>query len=138
MLTLIVAAVLPDMPELEPDHRQEAGIAAVNFVAQALAQAPLHLRSLEAVARIFVFFALLPSAPWTKLNHTPPGYAGFVLRILETTSSVSANLIRLYRSLSIFAFYEHEHVTRALGVTPAKMRQKVFREKYSLLADAET
>lgn len=131
MLDTIVAALLPDRPDIAPAQRRAAGEAAARFVRDALKRAPLHLRLAERLARTAIFLALSPAAPALRYERPAGGYARTVISAFEHATGASANVIRLYRSLSIFAFYEHESLVSHLGSTPAAQRQDVFRAAFA-------
>ncbi len=114
MLRSIVKMLLADVPAIPPDEAQDVEDRAVGFVAAALSSAPAHIRSSERLARV-VF--------WLCLR------LGISVATFERLAPPCADLVRVYRSLAVFACFEQPGMARALGGEAAEDRHLRFRNE---------
>ena len=108
--------LLGSLPEASqsPAIWREGVDQAVDFVAQALRNAPWYLRLVERIARPFLTLWLL---------------AGLPVRWLERLGGSVASVLRVYRSLGLLGYMEAEVILRHRGGITVPMRQQEYREQ---------
>jgi hypothetical protein len=121
--------VLPMLPEWPPLNAAAQGIVAgeiAGFVRRNLARAPAHVRAGVLVVSIGLVFWQLLRAPLAAMGSPARRRALVSCQRIQGQVSVSA-VVRLYRSLTVLAFYEHPLVVAAMGTEDPAARQNRFR-----------
>ncbi|MCP5433769.1 MAG: hypothetical protein H6923_10920 [Alphaproteobacteria bacterium] len=135
-LHALVRHLMPETPELSPRLRHAVEGAVTMQVARFLSLAPLHVRLGAAVLTLPVRLWLALRAPgWTRRDK--PAQVRRALDALQAIAPLAA-AVRIYRTLTVLAFYEHPFVAEAMGESePPESRQAAFRaRRRALLAGA--
>lgn len=119
---LIVETMLPDWPLLDRVSRDEVTRATIRAVTAAVKLAPLHIRlgvmSLSVPLGLLVLLAGMGAGgPAVRAIR-----AARLYDCLQRCSGILSGVIRLYRSMTLLAFYEQPAVLLALQ-PPAKTGQ---------------
>jgi hypothetical protein len=123
----IVACLAPYGPPLPAGARAGVIDAVGAFVARQLSLAPFHVRvgTLVLGAALRVWLALL--APGAAGAFGAPLRAARAVALFERLPGPARSVVRLYRSMTVLAYYEHPAVVAVLDFLDAGERQKAFR-----------
>jgi hypothetical protein len=123
----IVACLAPFGPPLPAGTRAGVIDAATSFVSRQIWLAPLHVRvgalGLGAVLRLWL--ALL--APGVARTFGAPLRAARAVTLFERLPGPARSVVRLYRSMTVLAYYEHPAVAVALDLPDPAARRDAFR-----------
>jgi hypothetical protein len=128
---VIIRPLLPQWPELDSAAQETVVRQANRFVQSSIALAPAHVRFGVSVASTALW-------AWILLYRSGANRSGARQRkavaLFERLPGPAAAVVRLYRSLTVLAFYEHPLVLRAMNVGEPEARQEKFRaERRSIL-----
>lgn len=124
---LLIRGLLPTQPLLAPDVGTEVAVLVADHVRRSLAAAPAHLRIglrvLTAGLAAWLFLFVAARSPWLGRRAA----SDRALLLFEAVPRLGPNLMRLYRSLTLLAFYDHPRVAQAMGWENAEARQAHYR-----------
>lgn len=111
-IDLLVAAAVPDAPPLPAAAHRAALQRSRAFVRRALSAAPVHVR-------LGIFLLSLPLLAWLLAARLGEGwFASWTpqasLRLFAAPGGPCEGVVRVYRSLSAFAFFDDPAVGRLL------------------------
>jgi hypothetical protein len=116
--TLIVGTLLPDWPEVPKDARAAASAHTVAWVKRAIRAAPLHVRlgvlGLSLVLGAALRLRLLGVADERERS----ARAEAVHHLFGSLPGPAAAVIRLYRSTTLLAWFEHPAIAARLVPAP--------------------
>jgi hypothetical protein len=121
---MIVLPMLPEWPPLNPAAQGVVAGEIAGFIRRNLALAPAHVRAGVLVVSIGLVFWQLLRAPLAAMGS--PARRRTLVSCQRIHGPVSA-VVRLYRSLTVLAFYEHPVVIAAMGTEDPVARQNRFR-----------
>jgi hypothetical protein len=123
----IVACLAPDEPPLPAGAWAGVVDTAASFVSRQIHLAPLHVRvgavGLGAVLRLWL--ALLTPGPTGAFG--APLRAARAVALFERLPGPARSVVRLYRSMTVLAYYEHPVVAAALDLPNPAARRDAFR-----------
>jgi hypothetical protein len=123
----VVRTMIPEWPPLATSEREQVTREVVQFVRHAFMLAPFHVRlGIGALSAALALWLKL-SAPPPPASAAPSHRAALALDRFVRWSGSGAAIVRLYRSLSVLAFYEHPLVLAAMESEQPADRQQVFR-----------
>ncbi len=133
---VLVRSALPDWPALGSETRMRVIADVELFVRNALALAPFHVwlgsLVLSIAAGLFVTLLSPGLSPAGGSNHR----AAALLAVFHRLPGPGGAIVRLYRSLTVLAFYEHPLVVAAMGVEdPSRHHDRFRAERARLLAE---
>jgi hypothetical protein len=123
----IVACLAPYGPPLPAGARALVIDAAAAFVARQIGLAPFHVRvgALAFGAALRAWLALL--APGATGAFGAPLRAARAVARFERLPGPTRSAVRLYRSMTVLAYYEHPAVAAALDLPDPVARRDAFR-----------
>ena len=104
---------MPDYPSLDKELIQEVTIDTNNFIKEQLSSTPFHIRlGLTLIGFLFLCLILaIKSAQSFKKEKSPDG--SIILNVISLNKFLSS-FARVYRSLTVLAFYEHPKVIQII------------------------
>ncbi|HXB54087.1 MAG TPA: hypothetical protein VN461_04840 [Vicinamibacteria bacterium] len=124
----LVETLLPRRPELDRAARARVLSDVTDFVQQALAMAPWHLRIGVNVLTLCLTAWLSIYLGLTRLRAITHDMGERAIELFERMPNPAPGLVRLYRSLAMLAFYDHPIVMALMGIESSEERQTRFRE----------
>ncbi len=111
---IIVETVLPDWPLLNEQTRQEVYAAVTKHVGRAISAAPAHVRLGVFVIGVSLAIILKLIFVGASTRYERRLRADRLFQLLHKIPGPAASVVRLYRSVSVLAFYEHSAVAPLL------------------------
>lgn len=131
---MIVRAMTPDWPLLKADTRDQIAGDVALFVERTILLAPAHVRA--GVIGLSLMLGLWLAAA-SMLNRSAARIA-WAFSVFQKLPMAGPAVIRVYRSMTVLAFYEHPVVAAAMGVEDAADRQQQFRAARARLIAGST
>lgn len=135
---ILIQSLMPRCPGLDQVTYADVSAAVVDHVRRSLDMAPAHirigLRLLVPALAAWIWLVIAVSYPW--LDRCAAAERALVL--FEALPQLGPNLLRLYRSLVVLAFYDHPNVARAAGWENARERQARYREQRERVLETKT
>jgi hypothetical protein len=123
----LVACLMPDYPPLLPSARARVLEDVARFVASQVGRAPwlvrLAVRPLGTALFLWLALAGVLASPIPYRRAEAP-----IHRFASLAPALAA-VVRLYRSMTLLAFYEHAAIAGALGLEDPEDRQARFRAR---------
>jgi hypothetical protein len=111
---------LPDWPLLDRTERAEVTARSVARVGRAIGLAPLHVRAGVAVVSVALGLCLVALGIGAGGPRVLAYRAGRFYGLLQKLPGPAASVVRLYRSMTLLAFYEMPQVAKSLDKEAAK------------------
>lgn len=126
----LTEALLPLWPSLEASARDSVARDVVAFVRAELRLAPFHVRvGLAVLAALFSLYVAVATSG-RGLGPLADAQRNRLLAGWERLGGNAArSFLRVMRSLTLLAFFDHPAVLAALGAPVPEERQHVFRER---------
>lgn len=125
----IVACLAPHGPPLPARSRAGVIDAAAAFVARQIGLAPLHIRLGALLLALVLRLWLKMLTPGVSDDCDVPLQAARAVALFERLPGPARSAVRLYRSMTVLAYYEHPALVAALEFPDPVARQEEFREK---------
>ena len=113
-VSLIVDTMLPEWPLLDMHSRSVVHNSTTAHVARALRLAPFHIRLGVGALSLVIGFALLLLSLGPGRGAAWRSRADIFFALLQKLPGPFAAAVRLYRSVTLLAFYEHPMVATLL------------------------
>jgi hypothetical protein len=123
----LVSCLAPYGPPLPSGIRTEVINSIAGFVIRQINLAPFHVRvgALVLGAGLRLWLALL--APGAAGSFGAPVRAAHAVMLFERLPGPTRSTVRLYRSMTVLAYYEHPAVASALDLPDPVTRREAFR-----------
>ena len=125
----LVAAVLPTWPVLDPGARERLLPEIAGFVRTEIALAPFHVRIGVRVLTFAFFLLARIVATGRGFSSRPAEWQAWYMAFWGGLSPQTQAMVRVYRSLSVLAFYESAPVLAALEVEAREDQVARFRQR---------
>lgn len=116
--TLIIGRLLPDWPEIPKDARAAAFDHTVAWVKRAVRGAPLHMRLGVLGLSVVIGAALRLRLAGAADERERAARAEAVFDLFQSLPGPASSVVRLYRSTTLLAWFEHPAVAVAVGTVP--------------------
>ncbi len=115
---LIVGTLLPDWPEVPKDARALAFADTVAWVERAVRGSPLHVRLGVLGLSLVIGAALRLRLSGVADERERAARAEAVFGLFQSLPGPASSVIRLFRSLTLLAWFEHPVIAAAMGTAP--------------------
>lgn len=113
---------LPEWPRLEPQQRNAVLADSSVFVKAEIASAPFHIRlGIHVLIAAFLFGAVVRGLG-RGFSRREPAWRCAYLQAWSKLGPQAQALVRLLRSLTLLAYFEHPVVVEVLGIEPGGKR----------------
>jgi hypothetical protein len=129
----LVAACIPDWPPLNKAAQNRVKKDVQNFLRDEFALIPWFIVAPMYVLQCVFLTAAFLSAPACLFGRLPHTRQENFIRIWQKFGLPFQAYIRLYRSLAMLAFMEHEEVRKELALPDYAQHQALFRAKRRVL-----
>lgn len=121
---VIVVTLMPAWPLLDGDEKSAVIGEVVPSVTRAIAGAAFHIRLAVQSASIFLSICILLISAGAGGPFASALRADKFYNLLQRSPGPFTSVVRLYRSMTLLAFYEHTHVAaKLLSVRPEPARK---------------
>jgi hypothetical protein len=129
---VIVSGMAPEQPVLTPLQRRHVIDDVTSFVDRSLRVAPVFIRLPAFIGGSFLAAIFLCAIACGKREKTVPERCSAWLALAERYAGMPLkSLTRLYRSLVVLAFFEHDIVLRLLDEATLAERTNASRQEYA-------
>jgi hypothetical protein len=123
----LIEALLPEWPALDTSSHSRIHNDVVEFVRTEIVLAPLHVRLGVGIFTGVFFAAAFVLGLGRGFARRPLHWRQGFLEVCGRITPQTRAMIRLFRSLTLLAYFEHPLVLHALGVEDGPDRQARFR-----------
>lgn len=123
----LIAALMPTWPVLGAEERQDLQSDIAAFVRTEIGLAPFHVRLGVRVLTVAFFVSAALWGMGRGFSSRPPDWQRKFLDFWGGISAQTQAMVRVYRSLSVLAYYESAPVLRALEVEARADQVERFR-----------